>query len=216
MVGLTSDSESTTTTGSIVDKDVTTARHDATGAYSREVSHHDAGSGYVVTKRQSAEGVGQEQNGGTGKEAGLTVFGTPIQMGSGYVIPVTYSPPGGKPVTTNVPDWYPGNGPIHVLKTAGTKDVGLAVNVPAKCGIAAGQPATRLEAFGSALDVVDGTFTVHTTDRYVIAGMGVVCTIHESYLKAYDNRATGALIKTERTTEASGLTGESGPDIKSR
>jgi hypothetical protein len=214
--GSTLDSEAIETTGSATDKTVTTSRRLADGAYSRMVDYHDAGTNYSVTKKQSSDGSGQDQNGGSGKEAGLTVFATPVQSGSAYVIPVTYTPPGEKSVTTNVPDWYPGNGPVGPLLVAVTKDLGLSVSVPAKCGIAAGQPATRLQANRIALDVVDGTVTTHSTDRYVIPGMGVVCTVHESLIKTYDNRATGALVRTERTTEISGLTSESGPDIKSR
>jgi hypothetical protein len=214
--GSTLDSEAIATSGSSTDKTVTTSRRIADGAYSRMVDYHDAGTNYSVTKKQSSDGSGQDQNGGSGKEAGLTVFGTPVRSGSGYVIPVTDTPPGEKSVTTNVPDWYPGNGPVGPLLVAITKDLGLSVNVPAKCGIAAGQPATRLQANRAELDVVDGTVTTHSTDRYVIPGMGVVCTVHESLVKTYDNRATGALVRTERTTEVSGLTSESGPDIKGR
>jgi hypothetical protein len=206
-VGFTASSSSQTTlNGSVTSQSVTTESHGSDGSYMTQVTTTNPKGTYEIVKTQNADGSGQETDGGTGKQAGLTQWGTPSISGGKYVIPVTHTPPNGKPTTTNVPDWYPGNGKIRNLFSDETKDISLEVPVPKICGRSTAQrAAVKLEETTSLLDVVNGSYKTTETDRYVIAGVGVVCTVHDRTTASYDNFASGVKQRSEHETTVSGL-----------
>jgi hypothetical protein len=180
------------------------------GSYERDFTSSTPGDGeFKETDIQSGDGSGSDVNNGkTISTAGSTTFSAPKKSGSKYLITVVYTPPTGSQTTTQVPDWFPGNGPPKSLVTDEREDSGTA-KVPTDCGKAtAGQTAELLVESYSALDIVLGTYETFTDDTYVVAGEGIVCVTESKTTNTYDNRDTGALTSAETVTSTTGLTSE--------
>jgi hypothetical protein len=197
-----------TTLGGVTTTAQSTYTRNADGSYTRSLTRTTPGKAtFSEQDAQNADGSGQDQNDGNGADGGTTTFSAPALVNGAYLITVARTPVSGPPVTTTVPDWFPGNGPAQALTTDQSRDLGQA-QVPKKCGSTAGQTARELRETLTDLDVVRGTYNVETIDTFVVAGAGTVCIDHQRLLDTYDNRGTGQLSTAERFNETIGLSGE--------
>ncbi len=202
-----SDSSQISRNGKVTSESNGTYARKADGQYMSSVTT-SAGKSSVTDKRvQKSDGSGTDTNSGTGSTGGTTTFGLPAPIGSSYYIPVTHQPAGGSATTTQVPDWYPGNGPIPTLFTNVATDLGPAA-IPGSCPNNAGSTAQDLNDVAAFLDVIAGTYTQETTDTYVIYGEGVVCIVDQTTTTSYDNLSTGKLLSTVQGTQVTSLTSE--------
>jgi len=156
----------------------------------------------ITSSAQTAGGEGDKTVTG-GNNPGTTDFGAPIQQNGNEVIPVTTGSG-----TTYVPDWYPGGGKPPPLWTDVGTDLG-ATTVPNNCGADAGDIAERLTERSTFLDVIAGTYSQATENRYVVTGNGVVCIVRTRLVDTYDNLVTGALTNQQRFYSLQSLTGYS-------
>ncbi len=203
-------SQVATTNGGVTTTETSTYARGANGSYALSLSNTN---GYQDTAYQSSKGSAQDQNNGTGKNAGTTTFSAPARQNGKYVIVVVYTPPKGPQTKTDVPDWFPGNGPVDNMATDASTDLGT-VKVPTKCGSTAGQQGQELREELSFIDAVKGTYNAETIDRYVVFGMGLVCVDHQRLLNTYDNRSTGALLASETFNGTQALTSETIGDLR--
>jgi len=208
--GYSLQSQVATTNGGVTTTETSTYTRNPDGSYSLSLSNTN---GYQDAATQNSNGSGEDQNNGTGKNAGATTFSAPARQNGKYVIVVVYTPPKGPQTTTDVPDWFPGNGPVRHLETDVTTDLGM-VKVPTKCGADAGQQGQELREELSFLDAVKGTYNAETVDKYVVFGMGLVCVDRQRLLNTYDNRNTGALLASETFNGTQALTSETIGDLR--
>jgi len=172
------------------------------GTYSASTNETSIFGQINTNSAQTAGGEGDKTVTG-GNNPGTTDWGVPIQQNGNEVIPVTTSSG-----TTFVPDWYPGGGKPPPLWTDVTTDLG-ATTVPNNCGADAGDIAERLAERSTFLDVIAGTYTQATENRYVVTGNGVVCIVRTRLVDTYDNLVTGALTNQQRFYSLQSLTGYS-------
>jgi len=162
-----------------------------------------------ATQSEAKNGSGSDDNTcSKSSDYGTTTFSAPAKSGSKYFITVVYTPPGGSKTTTQVPDWFPGAGPVKALVTSTKKDTGI-VKVPSSCGkYVAGQKGAELVESDSILDALEGTYYTFTETTYIVSGEGRVCVIDKDATDTYDYRDTGALTTSVSESSVAGLTGE--------
>jgi hypothetical protein len=215
-IAYTLDSDDQTTKDGVTTNDQTSYQRNSDGSYTRSITRSaPSKSTFQENDQQNSDGSGQTQNNGSGPTAGTTTFSAPVESGGKYYITVVYTPPSGPATTTQVPDWFPGNGPARHLVTDEKKDLG-SVSVPSKCGATAGQSAVELRESITALDVVQGWYNTETLDSYVVSGEGVVCIDHQRLLNTYDNLVTGDLMTAEHFNELTSLTSESQARLRNK
>ena len=215
-IGYTRTADDKTTKKGVTTDDQSSFTQNADGSYTRSITRTTPGKAtYQETDTQNVGGSGEDTNNGTGATGGTTTFSAPAETGGKYFITVVYTAPSEPPTTTQVPDWFPGNGPVHHLVTDEKRDLG-SVTVPTKCGASAGQAGTELRETVTALDVVNGTYNFDYIDSFVVSGEGTVCIDHQRLLDTYDNLVTGDLVKAEHFNETTSLTSESLSALRSK
>jgi len=175
------------------------------GSYSDSQSVSTTHGSWTNTSSQSSGGNATLTNNGGGPTAGTTTWGIPFPQNGHYVIPVHFVPTHGGTQNLTPSDWYPGNGPTPPLWTDTTTDLG-PVTVPRKCGTDAGDIAELLSERSTFIDVVNGTYSQNTSQRYVVSNQGVICVDSTRLLDTYDNYNTGNLLKQERVYALQALT----------
>jgi hypothetical protein len=215
----TQSGQTTTTTSAYTEVLNFTFTRNTDLSYTRQLQFaYTPGGDYTETDTLSAKGAAEDQNNFPTKNstAGTTTWAVPAKVGGKYVIAVVYTPPSGKPTTTDVPDWYPGGGAIKKLVTDTKKDTGT-VKVPTQCGKAvAGQTATELVETDSYLDPEQGTYDTETQNTYVVSGEGRVCVVRSYVNDTYDNRVTGDLVTGVTGKSILNLTSESLQQLRAK
>jgi hypothetical protein len=208
-----------TTTGSSTETVTFSFTRNSDQSYTREASFAFSGGGtYSETDTVAANGSAEDQNnfGAKNPTNGTTTWSAPAKSGSKYFITVVYTPTSGSKTTTQVPDWYPGGGPIKALVSDAKKDVGTT-KVPKSCGKAtAGQTAVELVETASYLDPEQATYITFTETTYVVSGEGRVCSTRKYTDDTYDNRQTGALTSSLVESSVLGLTSESLKQVRAK
>ena len=208
-----------TTTGSSTETVTFSFTRNADQSYSRQASFAFSGGGtYSETDTVAANGSAEDVNNFPAKNPtnGTTTWSAPAKSGSKYLITVVYTPTSGSKTTTQVPDWYPGGGPVKSLVSDTKKDVGSA-KVPKSCGKAtAGQTAAELVETVSYLDPEQATYIAYTETTYVVSGEGRVCAVRKYTSDTYDNRQTGALTSSVVEDSALALTSESLKQLRAK
>jgi hypothetical protein len=145
---------------------------------------------------------------GADPSATTTIFGSPLQSGSSWIIPVTVTSASGT-TTVDVPDWLPGGGPPPKrFQSLTYLDLGN-VTMPAACGAFSGQPADDLhEQSFYILDPVQGYLQTGTGDAYLVPGSGLVCDVESYTVQYYDNTTSGAVYLTVTNTYVDVLLGQ--------
>jgi hypothetical protein len=171
---------------------------DVSGGYTEQYKEVFGGSTITMSYLLKDNGTGSLTNPG-----GSYAFGLPVMQGKSYVIPVVY-----QSATTDVPDWYPGHAaPLQPLDSEPTA-IGALVKTPKACGAKSNMSAYDVRTEQTELDPVGGEYVTDTSDEYDVAGMGTVCAINVSTVKAYDNLSTGKLTLASTSTFTEILTSE--------